>query len=329
MFWSSFTKIDQNRNQSISPKEIEQLQFYQLLGIPLPALVLGFIGLKICFVSQCGLAQLPGFNFWKLISVWALCSGALFIYSIDFIWDCREWKRKGHSTKMFWTYVSWGWLGLSIIMGFTLCAMLINLMGFAELYDLLIRLLGNQYVQFLIFSLVLYGTIISVIKSLKWMMVLLLPLVVSMSITFPIYSYPDYIQLVPDNFKWTHVFNGSIFPVSMFAIFSLNVLLVQRFEIPKDRTLSNYNIWINLPIIAQILWWLMVILFVLMWIWNINKPLFDVTWGEWLIVLLYLGMYGLGTMVQTPFEKIKGITWLRTSGYRFLVDFLLLGMVLR
>ena len=87
MFWSSFTKIDQNRNQSISPKEIEQLQFYQLLGIPLPALVLGFIGLKICFVSQCGLAQLPGFNFWKLISVWALCSGALFIYSIDFIWD--------------------------------------------------------------------------------------------------------------------------------------------------------------------------------------------------------------------------------------------------
>jgi len=329
MFWSRISQIDQDKKHTISPKEIEQLQFYQLIGIPIPAFVLGIIGLKICFVSQCGLAQLPGFNFWKLISVWALCSGALLIYSIDFIWDCREWKLKGHTTKMFWTFVSWGWLGLSLIMWITLFSMLINFLGWLAFFDLVERLLGNHYVHLLVISLVLYGLIISVFKSIKWLMVILLPLVVAMSITFPIYSYPEYIQSVPRDFQWIQVFNGTIFPVSIFAIFSLNVLLVQRFEIPKDQTLGNYNIWLNWPQMANKLWWIMIVLFSTMSIWNINTPLFDVTWGEWLIVLLYLGMYSLGITAQSRFENSKVVAWLRASGYRFLIDFLLLGMILK
>lgn len=329
MFWSHVPQIDQNKKHSISTKEIEQLQFYQLLGIPIPAFVLGIIGLKICFVSQCGLAQLPGFNFWKLISVWALCSGALLIYSIDFIWDCRDWNRKGHTTKVFWTFVSWGWLGLSLIMWLTLFSMLMNLLGWNAFYELAIRMLLNHYVQLLLISLVLYGLIISVFKSIKWLMVILLPLVVAMSITFPIYSYPAYIQAVPQDFQGIKMFNGIVFPVSIFAIFSLNVLLVQRFEIPKDQALGNYNIWMSWPQVARIFWWVMVVLFSMMSIWNINKPLFDVTWGEWLIVLFYLGMYSLGIKAQSRFEKMKVVRWLRASGYRFLIDILLLGMILK
>lgn len=328
MFWSNVSRTDQNNDQTISHKEIEQLQFYQLIGIPIPAFVLGIIGLKICYVSQCGLSQLPGFNFWKLISVWALCSGALLIYSIDFIWDCRDWNRKGHTTKVFWTFVSWGWLGLSLIMWLTLFSLLMNLLGWRAFSELALRMLLNHYVQLLLISLVLYGLIISVFKSMKWLMLMLLPLVVAMSITFPIYSYPEYIQIVPQDFQWIQVFNGTVFPVSIFAIFALNVLLIQRFEIPKDQTLGNYNIWIKWPQMAKIFWWVMIILFSMMSIWNFNKPLFDVTWGKWLTVLLYLGMYGLGIMAQSRFEKMKVVRWLRASGYRFLIDILLLGMIL-
>jgi len=329
MFWSTFKQIDQNKYRTISQKEIEHLQYYQLIGIPIPALVLGCIGLKICFVSQCNLAQLPGFSFWKLMSVWALSSGALLIYSIDFIWDCWEWKRKGHTAKAFWTFVSWGWLGLSLIMWLTWYSILMRVLEWDAFIDLVFRLLQNHYVQLLLFSLVLYGLIISVLKKLKWLMVMILPLVVSMSITFPIYSYPEYIKDVPIHFQWIQVFDGSVFPVSIFAILSLNVLLVQYFEIPKDQALRNYNIWIDLPKVAQIMWWLMVILFLIMSIWNINKPLFEVTWGEWLIVLLYLGMYGLGIATQSSFENSKFIVWLRSSGYRYLMDILLLGMILK
>ncbi len=329
MFWSTNQQNDQNKHRTISQKEIEQLQFYQLIGIPIPALVLGFIGLKICFVSQCGLAQLPDFSFWKLLSVWALSSGALLIYSIDFIWDCRDWKRKGHNTKVFWTYVSWGWLVLSLISWLEWYAFLVRFLGWDECIELMVRLLQNHHVQILLFSLVLYGLIISVLKQLKWLMVMILPLVVAMSITFPIYSYPEYIKEVPIEFQRVQVWDGSVFPVSIFAILSLNVLLVQRFEIPKDQTLNNYNIWINLPKVAQIMWWLMVLLFLITSIWNVNTPLFEVTWGEWLIVLMYLGMYGFGISVHPRFGNAKYIAWLKTSGYRFLIDFLLLGMILK
>lgn len=357
MFWSKKNHSDQNTSQTIiSNAQIKKLQFYQFLGIPLPSLILGLIGLKICFISRCGLMAIYGFPLWKLISVWSISAGSLAIYSIDFIWDSRGWKLKGIPIPRMWSRIAWGWLVFSLILWISLGALILDFLGGRTFFRLALLLIENPRVQFLLLGLFMYGLIISILKHLKWLMVIILPWVVAMSLTFPIYSFKDFSfiisngQAINEFESYQAVAQNHLFPWSIFALLSMNVLLVQFFERPKDQTLGNYNIWIRMPQLARSFWIVAVIMFLLMSVWNLTQPFYEVTWGEWLIVIAYNGLLYLGYLKHESWYtdeafKRRGwenaskatnknpittmLNWLSNSGYRFIVDLFLLGMILK
>ncbi len=325
MFWSHCKQVDQSK---VSPEVIEKLQFYQLIGIPLPALILSLVCLKSRVSISNEFVDFSEFVFWKWISVWALFSGALSIYSFDFIWDSFLWKIKKFPPKQFWQYVAWGWFGISIIMWATLCFTLWKIFGWIELKHLLLRLFTNKTVQILMLSLFLYGLIIGVLKRIKWLMVIILPLVVVLSISFPIYTYGEFMKNDVVSASWQGENFDTIFPWSIFSLISMNVLLVQRFEMPKDRALRNYNVWIDHPRFATLFWWGMVVLFIAVTIYKLNHSFLDVKWGECAIAFVYLALLWQTESQNVGRIKSNFLTWIQDSGYRFLIDLMLLGMVL-
>jgi len=348
MFWSNENQSDQNTSQTIiSNAQIKKLQFYQLLGIPLPSLILGLIGLNICFMKQCGLMAIPGFPLWKLISVWAIAAGALTIYSIDFIWDHRTWKLKGIPVQPYRLKIAWGWLVFSFILWIALFALVWGFLGWQDVLRLLFKLVSNSSVQLLVVGLVLYGLIISVLNGFKWLMVLILPWVVAMSLTFPVYSFKDFDTIINNGMVGRALMNQThLFPWSIFSLLAMNILLVQFYERPKDAFWGNYNIWLRLPLLARLLWLGALVIFVLMSIFKWSEPLYEITWGEWFILIAYQFLLILGNFSnklnrskETEIkEKGKVFSnnamvlmadWLRQSGYRFAVDLMLLGMILK
>lgn len=217
--------------------------FLQLLGIPLPALVLAVISAAFNFHT---------FEIWEgilpmylpFVGVMAIFSGALIVYSADFLFDLKKWKKIGVEIPVWWKWVAMLWLVFGVL--------LMALWGPWLLKDLpwqtyksmdgaLNIPLWKKFYSLPVFMLV-FGIIWYVYLILKpstnglWLKPILVALVSMIAVYFPHWICND---LLLFHLKA----NGYL----IFLIFLMNVWIMQAADISKDALLGDENIWTKFP----------------------------------------------------------------------------------
>lgn len=280
----------------------------QLLGIPLPAVVLTMILLKNNIpvyevfqsysTSENANIQLPIFG------AMFLFASTLIIYALDFLRDIAFWQKSGMQIPKFGKLLA----GAYVILGFVVfVGLLITMIKNGESKLILIgegiKGFLNGYTAAII---VLIGVFV-IIKnsSLKFMSILtpcIIALVAAMSVFAPIYLISDI-----EGFKWTNDFTQPI--ISYVLLFIANVVTVSFFEKEKDAEGNTQNIWNTNESLARAIIFIVPTLMILLhWFfhWNIHQH------SIFFVFAIYLIMYYFPAFFK------------KASVYRIVIDLALL-----
>jgi len=280
----------------------------QLLGIPIPAVVLTIILLKnnvpvfevfqSYSTSENANIQLPIFG------AMFLFASTLVIYALDFLRDIAFWQKSGVQIPKFGKLLASGYvvLGFVVIVG-----LIITMIKNGESKMILVGdgLKGflNGYTAAII---VLIGFFV-IIKnsSLKFTAILtptIIALVASMSVFAPIYLISGL-----EGFKWMNDFIQPI--MSYLLLFIANVITVSFFEKEKDTEGNTQNIWNTHESLAKaIVFVVPTLMIVLHWFfhWNIQQH------SIFFVFAIYLFMYYFPAFFK------------KASVYRIVIDLALL-----
>ena len=278
----------------------------QLVGIPIPALILSVILIKWNF---------PIYELWDIpkqipifggISLFAI---VLLIYALDFLVDIKYWETKniGHFAVFKLLAKIWIAVSLSIILS-TIGYLIFS----GQAKELLV---GNQTYGFLNpmvgIIVVLIGMYVLLKISKKQIsglfFIVIIALVTSMSVTLPTFmvSNMEKFRLQADLYD----------PIlGFFAIFMMNLLTVSFFEREKDLVGNTQNIWNTNEKMAQSLIYSIPVLSMLgYWFFKWNAGMHAL----FFVMFFYLLMY----YIPSVFRK--------ASAYRILADAALLLMFVK
>lgn len=278
----------------------------QLVGIPIPALVLSVI-----FIQW----NTPIFQTWGVSNLAIIFGGItlfavmLLIYSTDFLLDIRFWEHKsvGHFKVLKLLAKIWMSIGISILLGLMLYLVVSE--------QTKVLLAGEKILGFLnlqVAVVVVLTGVYGILKLSKWRIsglyfIFLIALVSALSITIPIYLLSN-----QSNFRYV----SDLFQpmVGFFGLFLMNLITVSFFEKEKDMEGNTLNIWNTNPSIALFLVYLIpTITMIAYWTFKWNATMH----AQFFVMFLYLIMYF--------FPKIFRII----SIYRILADVALLLIFLK
>ena len=259
----------------------------QLLGIPLPAVVLTIVLLKnnvpvyevfqSYSTSENANIQLPIFG------AMFLFASTLIIYALDFLRDMAFWKKSEMQIPKFGKLLSIGYviLGSVVIVGLVI-TMIKN--GEAKMILVGDGIKGylNGYTSLIIGLLGIFVIIKSSPKQYAALFSpLMIALVASMSVFAPIYLISDI-----DGFKLSGDFIQPL--TSYFLLFLANVITVSFFEKEKDAEGNTHNIWNTHESVARAVIFVVPTLMILLhcfFHWNIQQH------SIFYVFAIYLFMY--------------------------------------
>ncbi len=280
----------------------------QLLGIPIPAVVLTIILLKnnvpvfevfqSYSTSENANIQLPMFG------AMFLFASTLVIYAIDFLRDIAFWQKSGVQIPKFGKLLASGYvvLGFVVIVG-----LIITMIKNGESKMILVGEGMKGYLNpYSALIIILIGLFIIVKKSTKFYASIVTPFIISLVASLSVFA-PLYLIADIDGFKLLGDFIQPL--TSYFLLFSANVFTVSFFEKEKDAEGNTHNIWNTKGSIVRIgIFAFPVIMVVLHWFfhWNIQQH------SIFFVFAIYLFMYYFPAFFK------------KASIYRIVIDLALL-----
>ncbi len=280
----------------------------QLLGIPIPAVVLTVILLKnnvpvyevfqSYSTSENTDIQLPIFG------AMFLFASTLIVYALDFLRDIAFWEKSEMQTPKFGKLLAGGYviLGFVVIVGLVI-TMLKN--GDAKMILVGEGMKGylNPYSAMII---ILLGLFIIVKNSTKFFASIVTPFVISLVASLSVFA-PLYLIADIEGFKLLGDFIQPL--TSYFLLFLANVFTVSFFEKEKDAEGNTHNIWNTNEGLAQVVIFVIPTLMIaLHWFfhWNIQQH------SVFFVFAIYLFMYYFPSFFK------------KSSIYRIVIDLALL-----
>ena len=259
----------------------------QLLGIPIPAVVLTMILLKnnvpvyevfrSYSTSENANLQLPIFG------AMFLFASTLIIYALDFLRDIAFWKKLGVQIPKFGKLLASGYviLGFIVIIGLVI-TMIKN--GEAKMILVGDELKGylNGYTSLII---VFIGIFVVIKSSTKKYAAVVSPLIIAHVASFSVFA-PIYLISGLEGFKCMIDFIQPI--ISYLLLFIANVITVSFFEKEKDAEGNTQNIWnTNESLARAIIFIVPSLMIFLHWFfhWNIQQH------SIFFVFAIYLFMY--------------------------------------
>jgi len=280
----------------------------QLLGIPIPAVVLTIILLKnnvpvfevfqSYSTSENADIQLPIFG------AMFLFASTLIIYAIDFLRDIAFWKKSGMAIPKFGKLLASGYviLGFVVIIGLVI-TMIKN--GEAKMILVGDALKGflNGYTAAIV---VFIGIFVIVKNSTRKYVSIFTPFIIAIVASLSVFA-PIYLISGLEGFKWM---NDLVQPItSYFLLFVANVITVSFFEKDKDTEGNTQNIWNTHESLAKAIVFVVPTLMILLhWFfhWNIQQH------SIFFVFAIYLFMYYFPAFFK------------KASVYRIVIDLALL-----
>jgi len=280
----------------------------QLLGIPIPAVVLTIILLKnnvpvfevfqSYSTSENANIQLP------IFAAMFLFASTLIIYAIDYLRDIAFWKKSGAQIPKFGKILAGGYvvLGFAVIVG-----LIITMIKNDELKMILVGDGPKGFLNGYTAGIIVFIGLFIMIKNsrLKYTAILtpfIIALVASMSVFAPIYLISGL-----EGFKWMIDFIQPI--MTYLLLFIANVITVSFFEKEKDAEGNTLNIWNTHRILARSIVFIVPTLIILLhWFfhWNIQQH------SIFFVFAIYLFMYYFPAFFK------------KASVYRIVIDLALL-----
>lgn len=278
----------------------------QLVGIPIPALILSVILIKW---------NLPIYSLWDmpkhipLFGGIALFAFVLLIYALDFLVDVTYWETKNIGHFALFKLLAKIWIAVSL-------SIIVSMVGYiiysGQAKDLLV---GNQTYGFLNPVVGIIVVLIGIYVLLKiskkhisgLLFIAIIATVTALSVTLPTFMISN-----QEKFRLQTDFYDPI--VGFFAIFLMNLLTVSYFEREKDLVGNTQNIWNTNEKFAQVLIYAIPVLaMIAYWIfkWNVSMH------ALFFVMFFYLLMYFLPNLFR------------RASIYRILADAALLLMFVK
>jgi hypothetical protein len=280
----------------------------QLLGIPLPAVVLTILLLKnnvpvyevfqSYSISENVNIQLPIFG------AMFLFASTLIIYALDFLRDIAFWQKSGVQIPKFGKLLAGGYviLGFVVIVG-----LIITMIKNGESKMILVGDGLKGFLNGYSAAIIVFIGFFVIIKnsSKKYIAILtsfIIALVAALSVFAPIYLISDL-----EGFKWMNDFIQPI--MSYLLLFIANVITVSFFEKEKDAEGNTQNIWITNEGLAKALIFIIpTLMIILHWFfhWNIQQH------SIFYVFAIYLFMYYFPAFFK------------KASVYRIVIDLALL-----
>jgi len=284
----------------------------QLLGIPIPAVVLTVILLKnnvpvyevfqSYSTSENANIQLPIFG------AMFLFASTLIVYALDFLRDIAFWEKSEMQTPKFGKLLAGGYviLGFVVIVGLVI-TMLKN--GDAKMILVGDGLKGylNGYTSLIV---VFIGVFVIIKNSTKKYAAVFSPMIIALVAAMSVFA-PVYLISEIEGFKLSGDFIQPL--TSYFLLFLANVFTVSFFEKEKDAEGNTHNIWnTNAGMARFFIFAIPVIMITLNWFanWNIQQH------SIFLVFATYLFMYYFPTFFR------------KASIYRIVIDLALLLIVI-